>query len=259
MTLRCKLMLVAGVVAWGSNAWSAPADNPPKLMYSQDGRHYNAFTPVEGTRKAARYYDYYDFSGHPEFGTEHGTSTAALYWDDKRSALSLILISGAPSTAGREGDSGHVRYDLEGLPAVARLALADEPREFTYRKGSPTAVADLVYTHATDGLVFGGLQKAGSFEISIDLDSLDGAQEWRLIDGGGDVIELDLDRPLYLRTGVPKKDRRKPRTPEVPPIVPPATGGSDPGTPTNPPAVPEPAAGLLIVAASGLLTRRRTR
>jgi hypothetical protein len=96
MRFGWKIFWFAGAVVWGARAIAAPMTTVPVLEFSQDGEHFTRFDALERRRKVARYYEYHDKTGHPEFGTAHDTGTAAIYWDYKRKALSLLLISGGP-------------------------------------------------------------------------------------------------------------------------------------------------------------------
>jgi hypothetical protein len=230
-------------------------DSAPLLFYSQDNVHFTPFEPLQSRQKVREYYNYYHKSGHPQFGNEHNTGTAAIYWDDKRDALSLILISGAPPRRGRTGDSGQVTYRFRSLPSTTYLALADDRAKFQYDSGNEQAKANFNYRDGTDGLVFAGLSGVESFKMRIQVSTHRGMRTWRLLDGDvmddGQFVGLDLSKPLWIRaTGL--------ASPLPPPPVPPVDGNSDGGTDggtTNP--LPEPGIGLWMLAACTLLTRRR--
>src|SRR5438477_2340684 len=102
---------IACLLGWCSQALAAAMLNAPALEYSQDGVNYQSFDAIVGRSKIGAYYDYHDKSGHPAFGTQRGTASVAVYFDDKHDALSLILISG---TAGR--GRGRATFDVSGLP-----------------------------------------------------------------------------------------------------------------------------------------------
>src|SRR5438067_12858405 len=85
---------IACLLGWCSEALAAPMLDAPALEYSQDGVNYQSFDAIVGRTKIGTYYDYHDKSGHPAFGTQRGTASVAVYFDDKHNALSLILMSG---------------------------------------------------------------------------------------------------------------------------------------------------------------------
>jgi hypothetical protein len=256
MSIRWKLVLFVGAIAWGTRTLGAPMTEAPILEYSQDGTHFLPFDAIARTRKVSRYYEYHAKSGHPEFGTAHDTSTAAIYWDGRREALSLILISGAPARRGRTGDSGKVSYTIRGLPSTTYRELSDDPREYKYERGRSKTSASFVYRQATDGLILAGLEKVDQFTIRLDMTKHNGVRTWRLVDDADDngiseYIRLNMKKPLYIRASTLGDDS----TPPPPPPVPPDTGNSGGGT-TNP--LPEP--GLAVWGFTGafaLFTRRR--
>lgn len=220
------------------------AHGAPLVEYSQNGVNYIPFSVITGREKAKHYYDYRNNMGHPDFGLVAGATTAALYYDTKRDALSLIVISGGGT------DVGKISYGFKNLPLSTYLTLADERSEFSYKKGTPTATGLFNWRKAADGVVFSGLEDI-DFNIRVALKPFEGVTSFRLAAANGTFIPLDLNRPLYLATqsvggGV------------IPPTIPPDGGNS--GTGSNPPPVPEPSATVLLGAALlGLLKRRRPR
>jgi len=206
---------------------AAPAaDAAPILEYSQDGKHYTDFDAVIGTAKAGSYYDYYNQSGHPAFGTPKATSSAAMYWDDKRDALSLILISG--SATGKDG--GQVLYKLSDLPWSTVLTLSDDADEYDYDKGQRVTTPRFNYKSGTDGAIYGGLERSKSWVIKIALSSVKGVKNWRLIDGaaGDDAVDLNMRKTLYIRYA--GDDGADGVTPPPPASNPNTTGGNTGGT-----------------------------
>lgn len=255
MRLTWKIICFVAVVAWGGRAVAAPMDTMPSLSYSQDNIHFTSFDPLETREKVKSYYKYYAKSGHPRFGNAHNTATTAIYWDDKRDALSMILISGAPPRRGRTGDSGQITYRFRSLPSTTYLGVIDDRAKFHYQPGQEQAKAIFDYREGTDGLVFAGLEQGDSFKMRIQVSTHKGVRHWRLVDGDvtddGQFLGLDLSKPLWIRvTANPGS--------VVPPLVPPidstSGGGDDAGT-----NLPEPGIALALLGTSILFTRGRRR
>src|SRR5215204_3218117 len=96
MRLTKKLLGIAACITWGcGTASAAPLNTAPELEYSQDGISFQPFDVMVGRQKVRNYYNYYGQSGHPAFGTKRDTASAAAYWDEKRKALSFIIVNGA--------------------------------------------------------------------------------------------------------------------------------------------------------------------
>lgn len=211
-------------------AAALPSAAAPLLQYSQDGQTYLPFNPVVGRERVANYYDYYNYAGHPDFGLVAGVTTAAFYYDQKRDALSLIVISGSGD------DSGKVSYGFQNLPSTAYLNLCDDPGEFSYAAGASSAEALFRWNQQTDGLVFSGLENQ-PLGIKISIKPYVSVSNLRLAAANNQFFALDLSRPLYVRTQ-------------------PVGGGTGVGGGVTPP-VPEPAAtALAAVALLGWLSRR---
>lgn len=239
MNERLLLIVVCLLLGTASRAGGAPL-----VQYSQNGVNYIPFSVITGREKARNYYDYRNNMGHPDFGLVAGATTAALYYDSKRDALSLIVISGGGT------DNGQVSYGFKNLPLPTYLTLADERNELSYKKGTATATGLFNWRKAADGVVFSGLEDI-DFNIRVALKPFEGVTSFRLAAANGTFIPLDLNRPLYLATqsvggGV------------IPPTIPPDGGNS--GTGSTPPPVPEPSGTVLLGAALlGLLKRRPPR
>src|SRR5207237_5666484 len=122
--------------------------------------NYQSFDAIVGRSKIGTYYDYHDKSGHPAFGTQRGTASVAVYFDDKHDALSLILISG---TAGR--GKGRATLEVFGLPESTTVSVSDDPREIKYKKAQGSASGKFNYSRGTDGLALSGLEQAASLAV----------------------------------------------------------------------------------------------
>ena len=262
---------IACLLGWCSEALAAPMLDAPALEYSQDGVNYQSFDAIVGRTKIGAYYDYRDKSGHPAFGTQRGTASVAIYFDDKHDALSLILISG---TAGR--GKGRATFQVSGLPDSSTVSVSDDPREIKKAKGSATG--KFGYSRGTDGMALSGLEQAASLAVRIALASSWRVGTFRLVDGdvanGGQFIDLDMSEPLFIReaaagssapTGGHHHHHRGGGGGGVTDPGP-VSGGSDGNAPgeggvSNPPAVPEPSSALImmIAGARGLLRRGRRR
>jgi len=288
--------LLGRLLAFTLIAAGIPAIGAPILEFSQDGNHYSPFDAIEGRAKAVTYYDYHHQSGHPLFGTPKATSTAAMYWDEKRGALSLMIISGSADPKNKE--SGQVRYKVDNLPWSTFLALSDDPREYEYDKGQELTTPRFVYKNGTDGAVYGGLEKS-SWVIKVSLSEIKGIKNWRLADPEGsanDFIALNMKKPLYLRySGEDDADEEEEVEVVLPPPPPrqggrrgvrsvaaklftppsgplpllgpykilpgsnnPGGGGGGGGGVGNPQPIPEPG-GILLLAAMGSLLLGRGR
>jgi hypothetical protein len=257
---------IACLLGWCSEALAAPMLDAPALEYSQDGVNYQSFDAIVGRSKIGTYYDYHDKSGHPAFGTQRGTASVAVYFDDKHDALSLILISG---TAGR--GKGRATFEVSGLPGTTTLSISDDPREIKYKKGQGIARGKFSYSRGTDGLALSGLEQAASFAMRIALVSSWRVGTLRLVDGdvanGGQFINLDMSEPLFLReaaAAAPAGGHHHHHHGGV--SDPNPVSGSDGNAPgkggvSNPPSVPEPGCAMImtIVGAWGLLRRRGRR
>jgi hypothetical protein len=264
MRLAWKILWFVGAVTWGAQVVAAPMNTMPALFYSQDNLHFTPFDAVESRQKVREYYNYYRKSGHPTFGNTHNTATSAIYWDDKRDQLSLILISGAPPRRGRTGDSGQITYRFRSLPVSTYLGLADDKAKFHYEPGHEVTKAIFNYREGTDGLVFAGLSDISSFKMRIQVSTHKGVRNWRLVDGDvtddGQFLSLDLSKPLWIRVSSLSG-------PPVPPIVPPVddnsggsgTTGGDGGNGDTASNIPEPGAGAAVLAALALFARRPRR
>jgi len=269
-----SLALLAG-------AFSASA--APVLEFSQNGKDFAPFEAIEGTAKAATYYDYYTQSGHPAFGTPKATSTAAMYWDEKRSALSLIIVSGSAESK----DSGQVRYKLDNLPWSTYLSLSDDPGEYEYDKGQELTTPRFVYKNGADGVIYSGLEKS-SWVIKISLSQIKGVKYWRLANDGETsdaFVGLDMKKPLYLRyQGEDDEDddvvvppppttnqgggKKRPRSVMTKTFTPPSgnlpllgpykvlPGSNNPGGGGIGNPIPEPG-GILMLAGLGMMLLRR--
>lgn len=183
--------LIPAILLISALAPALPA--APLLQYSQDGQTYLPFNPVVGRERVANYYDYYNYAGHPDFGLVAGVTTAAFYYDQKRDALSLIMISGSGY------DSGKVSYGFQNLPSTAYLNLCDDPGEFSYATGASSAEALFRWNQQTDGLVFSGLENQ-PLGIKVSIKPFVSVSGLRLAAANNQFIALDLNRPLYVRT-----------------------------------------------------------
>jgi hypothetical protein len=232
-------------------ASAAVMNSVPSLEYSQDGVNFLPFDAVVGRQKVKDYYNYRDQSGRPTFGTVRETASAALYWDEKRKALSMIAINGSARHGFRTA-TGEVDYTFSGFTTKTHLKISDDAGEVDYTDGAPTATAHFEYRSTSDGLVFGGLGQTSTLALHITLNAVTGIRNWRLVDGNvnasGQFIALDMTKPLFLRTTGSHSGN-----PGDPPVVPPATGSG--GTP----GVPEPGFGFVGAMALGLLSLRRRR
>jgi MYXO-CTERM domain-containing protein len=256
MRLTKKLLGIVACLAWGCGvASAAPMNTAPELEYSQDGINFQPFDVMVGRQKVRNYYNYYGQSGHPAFGTKRDTATAAVYWDEKRKALSLIVVNGAARHGFRTAVQ-EAKYSFTGLPSSTYLSMRDDPDDISYTRGRKSGSAHFEYKSSTDGLVFSGLEQK-PFKMRIELTAVKNLATWRLADGNvhsaSDFIDLNDDKPLYIRlasvTVIPPDDSG-PGTG--------SSGGTTGETVSNPP-VPEPASAMLAAAAVGLLAARRRR
>lgn len=256
MTLGWKIILFAGCIAGAAQTLATPITHVPNLEYSQDGVTFLPFTAITGKAKVGTYYDYHNASGHPGFGTAKALTSTALYWDSRHDLLSMILISGTPG----EG-KGEIRVSLEDLPDTAAMSVADDPTEFKYKHGKPTARARFRYNKGTDGLALGGLEGDALEIIKVAINPVKQVDQWRLVSGDGTNIDLDFKKPLFLRvaavTSQPPATHHH-HTPTEPTAVIPPTSGSG-GNPGSPLPLPEPGAGILILSLSALWSLRRQR
>lgn len=220
-------------------AIAVPARASLQLQWSQDGVSYRPLAMVCRAQDAVDYYDPFEFSGHPQFGTAPGLASAAMFWDKNDHRLSLILVAGHDERQQVWGHSGKARFALEGLPSSTKLDWNDDRGSTYYHRGQPTASCDFRFTKESDGAVFGGLEDR-AFLIKLALTAEQNVEAWRLVDGGV-RHNLDFARPLYIRTA---PDAVLPvKQPDFPP-PPPATA-----------PIPEPAAGAWLLL-SGLFLRR---
>jgi len=258
MKLGWKIIWFAGCIAGAAQTLATPMTQVPNLEYSQDGVTFAPFAAITGKAKSGTYYDYHNASGHPDFGTAKALASTAVYWDSRHNLLSMILITGTPG----EG-KGEIRVSMEDLPDTAALSVADDPDEFKYKHGKPTASARFRFNKGTDGLVLGGLAGDASMAIKIAIDPVKQVDQWRLVSGDGSDIALDFEKPLFLRvaevTSLPPSTHHHHHTvaTEPPAVIPPASGTG--GTPGSPLPVPEPGTGILILSLSALWTLRRQR
>jgi hypothetical protein len=107
------------------------------------------------------------------------------------------------------------------------------------------------------------LQETGSLSVKVAVDPVKQVEQWRLVSGDGTDVDLDLDKPLFVRvaeiTSTPAGGHHHHHHPSsAPPVIPPASGSSG-GTGAAPPPVPEPGIGFAILAGLGLLTLRGRR
>jgi hypothetical protein len=257
MKLAWKIAWFAGSLISAASVCATPMTEVPTLEYSQDGVNFAPFEAITGKAKAGTYYDYHNASGHPGFGTAKALTSTAIYWDSRHDLLSLVLIAGTPG----EG-KGQLKVTVENLPDTAALGVADDPDEFKYKHGKPTASASFKFNKGTDGLVIGDLQGTGDLAVKVAVSSLKNINQWRLISGDETATPLDLTKPLYLRVtevaSEPATGHHHHHTPvEPPPAIPPTSGNSD--TPGVNPILPEPAFGIVILGALGLLSLRPRR
>jgi hypothetical protein len=257
MKLAWKIIWFAGCIAGAAQTLATPVTQVPNLEYSQDGVIFAPFAAIAGKAKSGTYYDYHNASGHPGFGTAKALTSTAVYWDSRHELLSMILIAGTP------GDGkGEIRVTIEDLPDTAALSVADDRDEFKYKHGKPAANARFRFNKGTDGLVLGGLAD-DSMAIKIAVNPVKQMDQWRLVSGDGTNIDLDFDKPLFLRVAEvssepPITHHHHHTTSSEPPAVIPPTSGSG-GNPGAPLPVPEPGAGILILSLSALWTLRRQR
>src|SRR5258706_10553214 len=130
MKLGWKIIWFAGSVISGARASGTPMVQVPALEYSQNGVDFQPFAALSGKAKVGTYYDYRNFSGHPDFGTARELTTAALYWDSRHSLFSLILIAGTDGKG-----KGEAKFSLDGLPESTVVSVSDDPDEFRYSHG----------------------------------------------------------------------------------------------------------------------------
>lgn len=257
MRMGKKWVALVSSLVLGSAAQAAPVNTAPDLEYSQDGITYQPFKAVVGRQKVRNYYDYHGESGHPAFGTARATATAAVYYDVKRHALSLIVINGMARHGFRTAVGG-ARYWFAGLTPSTYLSVRDDPKDITYDAGDETASARFAYKSSSDGLVLSGLEDE-PLEVRFSLSNVRDLDTWRLVDGNTGpshaFIGLDPDKPLFLRSvnGV-----NTPRPPAKPPTS--GSGGNVGGGGVSTPPLPEP--GVLSIGAAaviGSLAARRRR
>lgn len=258
MKLAWKIAWFAGSLIAATSACATPMTQVPTLEYSQDGESFSPFDAITGKAKAGTYYDYHNFSGHPAFGTAKALTSTAIYWDSRHDLLSLVLIAGTP------GDGkGQIKVSVDNLPDTAALSVADDPDEFRYKHGKPTASASFKFNKGTDGLVIGDLQGTGDLAVKVAISSLKNINQWRLVSGDETTAPLDLSKPLYLRvtevSSTPASGHHHHHTipVEPPPAIPPTSGDSN--TPGVNPTLPEPAPPMIILSALGLLSLGRRR
>jgi hypothetical protein len=260
MRLLKRLIGIALASGATAAAFAGPINTTPELEYSQDGVTFQPFDVMVGRQKVRNYYDYYGQSGHPAFGTKRDTASAAVYWDAKRKALSLIVINGAARHGFRTAQQ-EARYAFSGLPASGYMSMKDDPDDIDYKRGKPTATAHFVYKSSTDGLVISGLEQL-PFTVKMTLTGVKNVDHWRLADGtvhsAADFLTLDEAKPVFIRMA---SVGATPTDPD------PANGGSGGtggtgGTVGGNPGVPEPASALTAVLGLGTVvlgSRRRRR
>jgi len=131
-------------------------------------------TPLSGNETAKEYYDYWSWSGHPDFGTEESTAFFWL-WEDTAGNISMNAIF---STKDKNlTGSGKAHFTLSGLPFGSSWDLKDDSEWSIVNK--PTWKWN---SKNTDGGIIGSLADA-EWNINWFADKLNGVDNWYVLSG----------------------------------------------------------------------------
>lgn len=141
--------------------------------------------PLSDSQSAAAYYNFYNNSGHPAFGTESNTAFFWLYEDTNTNEISLGMVFDMPD----DGSRGDLSMAISGVPNTGYIAFSDDPGEL-----STTGGDWFWWGKFNDGGVIGRLE--GIWQIDLTLNSYQNIDMWYFLDGPDptdpDRIELNI-------------------------------------------------------------------
>ena len=152
--------------------------------------------PVIRGPSIADFYDYRSASSHTGF-EEPYISKIYLYQCNTSGELGLIIHHHKDNTM---ASSGRVKMDLQDVPAYASVAVADDRSSEFSLSQEPEGNWD--YDKNTDGGAI-TLSTNEPWSITVIPDFITGNNAWRLVNGDGNEIELDMGEPIVISYTVP--------------------------------------------------------
>lgn len=170
--------------------------SPFNYSFTNNGT-FDYIDPLAGGESAADYYDYYNWDGHPDFGTQADTAFIWLWEDTIDETISLGLIFSDP----KKGHKGKVDLSLGGFPDSAGWVVKDDPNDKYTKNASGWDVKWKWVNKHTDGGVIGGLENA-EWDLTLDLGSSSGIDNWYMLDGAdkGNAHLLDMSEGLTIHS-----------------------------------------------------------
>lgn len=175
---------------------SANADRPAFLL--EQGGFALAIEPLDRVVSASQFYAYGSASSHTGFEALLA-SRLILYRDVTTGVLSLVMHHGIDlNTSGQSQPVSTVEFDINGLPTVVVVSVADDnPPEF-FKPNQTSALGRWGFRRNSDGGALSGFPIPGSWSITIDPRFVAGISEFTYVDFGGLFVPLNLTQRVRI-------------------------------------------------------------
>jgi cysteine-rich repeat protein len=178
------------------DAGAANEDRPAIELVQ--GTFHKRVNPTFRVQEATDFYDHFSASAHTGF-EQAQASFLFLHLQTGADLLSLFSIHGIDrDTSGISQGDGAVSQLFAGLPPGASVLLADDNMGELFDAGALVVRGDWRYQDNTDGGIIGTLTYPGDWIISVDSDFIQGVSKFGFIDGGANILPLDMSETVFL-------------------------------------------------------------